>query len=171
MLVENFPELIRIIILYVNDPKSFGSTLLVSKKIYGTLTKEDLVAKELGFRTKITTEYESYFLDAKSRKVGERNSYNKFTKLLCKEFYVAGLLEGKHEIWWNDIKLSQEHYLHGLLHGERTTWHTNGVVCSTETYVNGKTEGKYIVYNRDGSLWKIYDYVDGKIVSEIYDPV
>lgn len=106
--------------------------------------------------------------------------YRKEGRLLLKEEYAGGILDGNTTRYYKDGGVAEmKHWDAGILLGEWKLFYDNGNLHLQAFYKNGKLEGKTKAYNYDGILtaegdyqnnlkdgtWRFYDKA-GKLLKE-----
>ena len=146
-------ELIRMIVMNVDDVMDFRNLLLSNKIFRKSVSLEDLLDKRISFRKLIINENprtEYYIIPLK---------YNRFMNIVHGDYR----LDGKYESWYNNgnKKLECEYdnnklhngykyyrregdiryifnYKNGVKHGLCTTLYSTGIICIMAEYSNGK---------------------------------
>lgn len=118
-------------------------------------------------------------MDGKNR-IGEWLYYdNKTSKVMTREFYKNGKLDGQKTTFYsNDVITEETMYIDGLREGENNYYSLDGVLLKKLQYRNDLLVGSALYYDADGNisiegsykegkkngLWKYYK--NGKVVSE-----
>lgn len=97
----------------------------------------------------------TYFLNDANQKHGLHTIHTRKGKILEKNNYKDGILEGCGESYYDNGKLmSLYNFASGHLHGDRKRWAPGGQLLSHERYVGGKLEGLQESWYISGQLWE-----------------
>lgn len=106
--------------------------------------------------------------------------HNKSTKVMMREHYKNGLLDGAKTVYFHNDKIAEEsNYQKGKLHGAYKKYAHNGVLLENSHYENGLKHGSIVIRDGDDKIavegqykndkavgvWKYYQ--NGKLESEV----
>lgn len=83
-------------------------------------------------------------------------------RLIHRQFYVNGTLNGVRMEWYNNgYAKKMETYIDGKLHGLVVDWWATGRIHERCNYVDGDLHGEYICYDHNGLMLEHCTYVRG----------
>lgn len=96
---------------------------------------------------------------------GTIREYHESGALRSEHRYVAGVLEGPFELFYDNEKpWERGRYLQGELDGEHQKWWKNGRQALASTWKQGHKHGKYQRWYASGKIWEEAEYQDGALV-------
>lgn len=152
----------NIIIGFIDDPKTFSSTSLVSKQLYEICKSQ--VPQKMDQFTRVTKgEY------VRKGKLPNGNLHGEYELLYdpvkrkwIQCTYINGKLEGEYKYWDYGGQLLEDHqYKNGEKHGASKRYYHNKAMKEMGFYVNGKRHGKYYYWNDRCELIAKIVYVHG----------
>jgi len=105
----------------------------------------------------------TYFIDDAGQKHGLYTVHTLRGRLVEKQTYKHGQLEGATESYYDSGKLmSLAYFSANRLHGEYKRWAPNGQLLSHERFVNGEKEGLQESWYITGQIWQRFNMLGGK---------
>lgn len=175
-LSKEYPELLKMILFSVDDPKTLGNALVSPDfiKSLGERDLEELKKKFLVKVTKIDKNYRAnyvkvkaiatYFVDPKGRRQGKYIKRLEDGVRVIKKFYKDGKKEGTRKEWYPNGKQleSISGYKNGKREGEFKIWYPNGILDIQRFYKNGREEGEAVEWYVSGNISSRTMYKNGK---------
>lgn len=145
-------EIVRLIVLQVDNVKDYASLILSCKKVYASLLQSDTENQKNKFTVleKIHAHRfrEEFYVLLPERRV-KHGPYKKFNAdgiCVIKGEYKNRYRHGKWSIVDPEGRSCLRHYIKGEITGIELMWDTDGQLCQENNYVNGQLHGEMKEY-------------------------